>query len=335
MPVIHYFQRYSQKENVVTNNTLLLLARLYELSPDKFQAVLNAIFQREIEVGVGFTQQTRREGEGSVPDGLIRQRSFQIVIEAKRGNDFSANQLIAHLKSFTNADQHFLLAIGASLPSNGVLEEVKQAAAALKKNISVEMISYTQLIEIIEGEMDERDYEFQRLLSDYRDFCNELGLLPIDKYLMRLVLANKSKKENLKYNIYYDQRGFRDHKYIGLYGEKAIYAVGEIENIIQPEISENDLKINWSKSEVTEEQKEKILQIEKFVFENKGWNIRQGHYFFCVKEFFVTDYKKSTPRAPMGTKFFNLKNILNVDPLPSTAQIAEILKEHTWDEYTR
>lgn len=33
---IHYFQRYHEKENVATANTMLLLSRLYSYSSDKF-----------------------------------------------------------------------------------------------------------------------------------------------------------------------------------------------------------------------------------------------------------------------------------------------------------
>lgn len=33
---IHYFQRYHEKENVATANTMLLSSRLYQHSSDKF-----------------------------------------------------------------------------------------------------------------------------------------------------------------------------------------------------------------------------------------------------------------------------------------------------------
>lgn len=36
---IHYFQRYHEKENVATANTMLLLSRLYQYSSDKFLSV--------------------------------------------------------------------------------------------------------------------------------------------------------------------------------------------------------------------------------------------------------------------------------------------------------
>lgn len=40
MSNLHYFHRYSQKENVVTNNTLLLLSRLYAHNALYFEAFL-------------------------------------------------------------------------------------------------------------------------------------------------------------------------------------------------------------------------------------------------------------------------------------------------------
>ncbi len=43
MSSVHYFQRYSQLENFVTNNTLLLLSRLYNEPPFKFKMLLNEI----------------------------------------------------------------------------------------------------------------------------------------------------------------------------------------------------------------------------------------------------------------------------------------------------
>jgi len=40
MSTIHYFQRYSQKENMVTNNTMLLFSRLYHHSTNQFNQFL-------------------------------------------------------------------------------------------------------------------------------------------------------------------------------------------------------------------------------------------------------------------------------------------------------
>ena len=46
--------------------------------------------------------------------------------------------------------------------------------------------------------------------------------------------------------------------------------------------------------------------------------------------FYETDFKKITPRAPMGTRIFDLSVILGREQLPDTGEIAELLKERTW-----
>lgn len=43
MSEIHYFPRYSMQENVVTNNSLLLLLRLYQYNRYKFEKFMEAL----------------------------------------------------------------------------------------------------------------------------------------------------------------------------------------------------------------------------------------------------------------------------------------------------
>ncbi|ROI14818.1 hypothetical protein [Epilithonimonas hominis] len=86
MSKIHCFQRYHQKENVVTNNTMLLFSRLYHHSPKKFEVFLQAIVDSSIElkIGVGFAHQEK--SSKSVPDGIISfvALTFNDIIKAFR-----------------------------------------------------------------------------------------------------------------------------------------------------------------------------------------------------------------------------------------------------------
>ncbi|KUO76473.1 MAG: hypothetical protein APF81_06480 [Desulfosporosinus sp. BRH_c37] len=72
-------------ENMVTNNTLLLFSRLYNNSSDKFKRFITLLFEEidtiDLDTTVRFSQQ--EEGQGSVPDGIIEQQSFKIIIETK------------------------------------------------------------------------------------------------------------------------------------------------------------------------------------------------------------------------------------------------------------
>jgi hypothetical protein len=114
MAGIHYFQRFSQKENVATNNTLLLFSRLYHYSPLIFAKCLTEMLgDKDIEPGIMFTQQMW--SENSVPDGIINQSAFKIVIETKLSHLFNLDQLQRHLSSFHNEERKILLLLGTEL----------------------------------------------------------------------------------------------------------------------------------------------------------------------------------------------------------------------------
>jgi len=73
---IHYFQRYHEKENVATANTMLLLSRLYSYSPDKFFGLLKSeYFSDSFNPEIVFTLQEK--SVDSIPDATITQGKLQ------------------------------------------------------------------------------------------------------------------------------------------------------------------------------------------------------------------------------------------------------------------
>lgn len=65
------------------------------------------------------------------------------------------------------------------------------------------------------------------------------------------------------------------------------------------------------------------------------FNLRDNLYeldatrFFFVDKFYETDFKKITPRAPMGSLVFDLTRILETEKLLGTQKIAELLNANT------
>lgn len=55
-----------------------------------------------------------------------------------------------------------------------------------------------------------------------------------------------------------------------------------------------------------------------------------GERYFFVDKFCETDFKKITLRAPMGTRVFDLTQILETEQLPEMQEIVELLKAKTW-----
>ena len=95
----HYFPRYTQAENQVTNNVLLLLSRLQIASPKALEEILNRVVGDDFgaipTIGLALTQQSR--GSTSVPDAHLRQEAIDIFVETKINGGFDREQIARHL----------------------------------------------------------------------------------------------------------------------------------------------------------------------------------------------------------------------------------------------
>lgn len=188
--------------------------------------------------------------------------------------------------------------------------------------------------------------DFSKLLESFKVSSDVLENVPMNEKaiietaitnendtVMRMVLANQSLKVNEQYNIYYHtiSRGFRPHQYIGLYSNKAIRFVGKIENIIAANRAEDGkLEIKWSSKEVSVEQKQRISNSIDEAIERNWEGVANDHIFFLVEDFYKTEFRKTSKRAPMGPKIFNLKRELGMEQLPKTQEIAKMLEKKTW-----
>jgi hypothetical protein len=119
---IHYFPRYSQKENFATNNTLLLLHRLYDYDRYRFERFLLDVLQligseepQNLELGLQIIQQTGTAN--SVLDGSLYQRSLRIAVETKlHSTDFSPDQIRRHLSNFNRGENGWLILLSPDQP---------------------------------------------------------------------------------------------------------------------------------------------------------------------------------------------------------------------------
>jgi hypothetical protein len=333
---IHYFQRYHQKENVATANTMLLLSRLYSYSSDKFFKLLKTeFFFDSFEPEISFELQEK--AEKSVPDATITQESFKLVVEAKTHDWFYIDQLMRHLKAFNDEKHKVLITISSELMNEKTkaefTDELKKHNENQKYPVIHINITFEKLAEAFRNVIDERDSEIQDVLDDYLDYCynDSLIVVPDSWKWMRCQLAGTTINYNIKNNLYYDSiiRGFSAHDYLGLYSDKSIKAIGKITDIITAVKDENGVLVfNAEKGELTDNKKSVILDA---IEDSKNYGyILDNHRYFFVEKFYETDFKKVSPRGLMGTKFFDLSELLNVEELPSVAKIAEELRKLTW-----
>lgn len=334
---VHYFQRYYGKENVATANTMLLLERFYHYSPDVFFRFLKSkYFSDQFNPEISFNLQEKNAK--SVADATIIQESFKIVIETKITDWFYGDQLLRHLHSFTDQKYKYLFTIASELMGNEKKHEIDKQIEEYnqKNNVKVHHINTTFeiLSEAIREFIDDRDYEMQEILEDYLDYCYSSGLIPINdswKY-MRVQLAGTTFDFNFKENLYYDNidRGFRAHDYLGSYRAKSVRAIGHICARIIAGETDKGMEYKSELGEITEKRKERILLAIKDA-ENYGYDLHSKHRYFFVEQFYEMDFRKITPRAPMGSRIFNLTELLETDTLPNTEKIAEQLSKKTWE----
>ena len=335
MSSIHYFPRYNQKENQVTNNTQLLLSRLYYHSPLKFEKILNVILTDEVfdlNIGVNFSQQNR--GVKSVPDGSISQESFQILIETKTRGKFSENQLTRHLESLGDAySDKVLLALSPSEIPVGMIEKVNRHIKSRNlKRVRFTATTFEQIISAVREHVSEYETEIIEVLEDFESYCVEEKLINYHAFSTLLAFTtSRSHKENRKYDIYYDpatRNNSRPFDYVGLYRNKEIYAIGKFVKTVYCDLHEG--KLIPTRDETLDVTEDEYLRIKGIIEETDYYDLRYGNKFTLVDKFIKTEFKKDSPYGMRQKQYFFLKNYTEKAADMGTEEIAEFLKGEKW-----
>lgn len=334
---IHYFQRYHSKENVATANTMLLLSRLYLYSSDKFFRLLKSehFFNDAFEPELIFNLQEKSVDSNSVPDATISQESFKIVIETKMSDWFYSDQLIRHLKSFRDEKFKVLISLAPEKMETNKKQDfdnrLKEYNSSQEYPIVHVNTTFEKITEAVRQLIDDKDYEMQEVLDDYLNYCYKDKLIADSWKRMKMQLCGATFDFNVKENLYYNgiDRPFSTHDYIGLYKEKSIKAIGKIEAIITAIKTDTGIEYETELGKLTDFRKE---QINKAIVDGKnyGYNLSSERYFF-VEKFYETDFKKTSLGGSMGSRNFDLTQILESEKIPNTMEIAELLKQKTWN----
>lgn len=340
---IHYFQRYHSKENVDTSNTMLMLSRLYNYNADKFFSMLNSLILGEDE-SPEITFDLQVAGDESVPDAVISQKSFKIVVETKLYNQFDKQQLVNHLDQFGAEDIKVLLTIDPRPMKQQLFDEM---TVELKKYNTKNMerlihpikhvnLTFEQLVEAMEDIIDDRDTEIISVLDDFKNYCFDEKLIPDGHKWMRAIVAGTTFQDNMDLNLYYDQesRKFSEHGYIGLYKDKSIRAVGKLKKTIIAVEAEGNMTYRAETGEAPTPHE--ICRINEAIHraEDYGYNLRTiSHRYFMVEKFYPIDFRKSSKNPIQKSKFFNLADMFRYKTMPDTEKIAADLNGRTWEEF--
>lgn len=328
----HYFQRYSSKENWVTNATLLLLSRLNHHDPRYFQTAINAVLNNTIEIStaVEFQQQQGGHGNKNIIDGLITQPSFAIAIETKLYDNQDTSQLIRHLESLREkADVKVLLALSVNDTDDSILKQIRKEIQEGNhdSNIKPASTTYQKIIDAIQEVISPNDLALQEILDDYISLCDEHNLLNTRSRTMLAVPVNKSIETNLAKNIYYhaaNRRYNRLFTFIGFYSYKKLRAVGRITLSVIANLIEGQLVFpDGRPTELTEDQEQRIRTT---IESTDYYNLHSGMKFYLLQDL-VENLNVPIPNTIMKSKYF----VFDREPLPSPDP--NYLRQQVLDHY--
>lgn len=337
MTQVHYFPRYSQRENFETNNTLLLLRQLYNYKRFRFEGFLSALLRhadREagsaLELGLQIKQQV---GTGvSIVDGYLYQESFRIAIETKRSAEsFNADQLSRHLFGFTQSNGGFLILLSPEPAQIEGPNWASLAAGAKEKNVILLPVTFENLIGAARGCLNDYDEEMHALVTDYEDFCSEDELLPVDKWTMFVPPCGQSHEINVAQRLYFCPASWsrRNARYLGVYYDKAVQHIGKIVKAVESELK--DTNTISETVPLTDDERVRIAAACASAMDQRGWDITTGHQFFLCDEMCDTLFQKSTPGGIMGHRYFDLRGFFSGGVPTQLAEIAKGLRNHQWE----
>lgn len=322
---------------------MLMLSRLYNYNADKFFSMLNSLILGEDE-SPEITFDLQVAGDQSVPDAVISQKSFKIVVETKLYNQFDKQQLLNHLKQFGAEDIKVLLTIDPKPMKPQLYDEM---AIELKKYNGENLerlihpikhvnLTFEQLVEAMEDIIDDRDTEIISVLDDFKKYCFDEKLIPDSYKWMRAIVAGTTFQDNMDLNLFYDQesRKYSEHGYVGLYKDKSIRAIGKLKKTILAIEVDGDMKYKSENGEpVTQDE---ITRINEAICRAKdyGYNLRTiCHRYFMVEKFYPINFRKSSKNPIQKSKFFNLAEMFEYKTMPDTEKIAADLNGRTWEEF--
>ena len=348
MTDLSYFQRYSGRENHATNNTLLMLRYIHELSPQRFERLLATLDGSEDGagfpgVGPRFAQQERIGT--SIPDGVIEQRAFRIYFEAKdAGASLDQAQLLNHIEqiardratrpSETGRDAVYLIGLSSG-PSHLPIAVEEEAE---KKRIRYRSRTFAELL----GEIEEvcKGHEaLDPILADYRDFLASQGLLPTAYRTMVAFPCGATAERNVETGVYF-QAASRNKKqdqahFVGIYRNKTISHVGRLKAVAVCRTEDGTIAeatVEFRRGEVPGdgglEPGEEAAIREAIAFGEPlyGAFSEEPTRFYIVERFVKADLRKTTKGAMAGHRYFDLVDMGIPDPAEAGIEaIASVL----------
>lgn len=329
---VSLFSGYSQKENRVTNYTLLILKLLYEENQKYLGEVLAALIGEDISshVGVVFRQQEHRAT--GIPDGLIIQQALTIFMETKNWDWFYDTQLEKHLESLNNEAPGLkvLLALGKFESEDPErFRNIKAICDQKYRNtIIFQAVSFEDLI--VKLQIDGLSKNLSDTIDDFKNFLHEEDLLPSWKEWLDVVNCAGLPEDITEGGVYMcpTEGGAYAHtrcRFFGMYRNKRVEFVAEIEAVVDVDLDAKTAVIKWKNISGADIEFQKRARAKVHELRPDEGPTR----IFLLGPLSKTDFQKDLPGGMRGSKqYFNIAKF----NAKTAAELAASLDGLKWSE---
>lgn len=284
------------------------MSRIYAHSPIRASKLLTNLTDESIEIGIEISQQQR--SGSAVPDGAIIQRPFKVLIETKVDAGVRLDQLVEQSRSFTDDGPNVLLLLSRE-PVTVSEERTIRTALGEFPHVLFKNVTFDAVCKEAAALYSDFEVEMAELVQDYADYCDELELRSQMHDRLRIVPCGTSFEVNLRYGIYFQpsDRGYTSHKYLGVYKQKAVRAIWELDSVFDVTFADGRLSKELVQGRNTDDYDKKLAGIIRDARAECGYEIELGHRFFCG-QLEATDFRKSSSGGIMGARFITLSDVV-------------------------
>lgn len=172
------------------------------------------------------------------------------------------------------------------------------------------------------------------LVTDYELLYSGLDLLPRDQFTLFVPPCGQSFEANEKLRLYYcpATRSRRKARYLGIYTQKSVRAIGEIVKTVvcSVDVPKCAVTVVDAGPSLTREEQQRIIEA-TIDARSHNWDITAGHKFYLCDTVEPTDFRKASPGGIMGHRYFDLEDVLGSSLPHDVATLAALLRNHEWE----
>lgn len=322
MSRIRYFRTCSLLEGAVADAALQLVAQIHDRSPAAASRLLTELMGEPVEVGIEVSSSPSADDQG--PDGLILQRSFRVVVDARVDSTVSLDQMLRHAGSFRSEQKKFLLL----LTKQPVVHQERMIVTLLEgshPDVLFRNVTYSGICRAMRDLAMDREPLFAELLRDFEEYCGELGLLGPSGTILRIIPCGRTYEMNKKHGVWFQSadRGLDPQGLIGIYAGRKVRALLDVHSVFEVELVDGVVDKRLIRGENTERFDTALRQIIEEAGVSLGLNIAQGYRFYCG-DAFATEFRKSSPGELADTRLVDLNEVLGsvVDAADAASRLA-------------